>query len=150
MSLRQEIFSTRDNAMKNKDVAALSTLRVLCSEIKNAEIAAQSELSDEDIQKVIARQVKQLKDAVVDFASAGRDDLVAKNNAEIALLEQYLPAQLSDEQIQAQVDTVIAELGENADMGRTMGAVMKRVAGQADGNRVRAFVQQALNESADW
>lgn len=144
MSLRQEIFLERDNAMKNKQTAALSTLRVLCSEIKNAEIELQHELADEEVLKVISRMVKQLADAVKDFSSAGRDDLVQQNTAEIALLETYLPAQMSDEEIQSHVTAVIAELGSDAQMGLVMGAVMKRVAGQADGNRVRTFVQQAL------
>ncbi len=144
MSLRQDIFSARDNAMKANDTAALSTLRVLCSDIKNAEIAAQGELDDEAVQKVIARQVKQLKDAATDFAQAGRDDLVAQNTAEVALLEKYLPAQMSDEDIATHIDAVLADMGEGVQMGQVMGAVMKRVAGQADGNRVRELVQQKL------
>ncbi|MBP9761299.1 MAG: GatB/YqeY domain-containing protein [Candidatus Magasanikbacteria bacterium] len=142
MSLRQEIFSARDNAMRAKDTATLSTLRVLCSEIKNAEIEEQKELSDEHVQQVIARVVKQLKDAIKDFSTGGREDLVEKNMAEIAVLEAYLPAQLSDEEIIAHIQAVLAETPGPHDVGPIMGSVMKRVAGKADGTRVRTLVQQ--------
>mgnify|MGYP004005592091 CR=1 FL=1 len=145
MSLRQEIFSARDNAMKTKNTAALSTLRILCSEIKNAEIDKKSDLDDAEVQKIIARQVKQLKDAVKDFSAGGREDLVAQNMDEIALMKKYLPEELSDAAIQEYVDAVIADLGDDVDMGRAMGAVMKRVAGKADGSRVRELVQKILS-----
>ncbi|PIT86865.1 MAG: glutamyl-tRNA amidotransferase [Candidatus Magasanikbacteria bacterium CG10_big_fil_rev_8_21_14_0_10_43_6] len=145
MSLRQEIFSARDNAMKTKDTAALSTLRILSSDIKNAEIVKQSELNDTEVLAVIAKQVKQLKDAAKEFAAGGRDDLVTQNNEEIALLSAYLPAELSDAAIQEHIDATLAELGDDADMGKAMAAVMKRVAGQADGARVRALLQQSLH-----
>lgn len=146
MSLQATIDQAKIAAMKEKNQEALSTLRMLSSAIKNAEIEKQSALTDEEVQAVIARQVKQLRDANTDFQSSGRTDLVEKTNAEIALLETYLPAQMSDEELQAIVKATAEEMGvtAKADMGKLMGAVMKKVAGQADGNRVKEMVTAVL------
>ena len=148
MSLRQDIFSARDTAMKAKDAASLSTLRVLCSEIKNVEIDKGHELEDPEVLQVIARQVKQLKDAIKDFSSGGREDLVAQNQQEIELLISYLPSQLPDEDIQKIIDNVIANSDSASNMGKVMGDVMKEVAGRADGSRVRELLQKSLDSQS--
>jgi len=121
-------------------------LRILLSAIKNEEIETKEPLSDEATLQVIARQKKQLQDALMDFERGGRADLVEKTQKEIAILDQYLPAQMPDEELDAMVASVIQETGARtpADMGRVMGAVMKQVGGKADGTRVREKVAAAL------
>lgn len=130
--------------MKNRDTATLSVLRVLCSEMKNEEIEMKAELSDEKVQQLVARQVKQLKDAMQDFAAGGRDDLVAQNKQEIDILSRFLPEQLSDEALLSIVKQVVADAGEKTNVGQIMGVVMKQVQGRAEGNRVREMVQSLL------
>lgn len=139
MSIKQTLQDAQKEAMKAKDSESLSTIRQVLSAIKNEEISSGGELKDEQIQTVIARQVKQLKDALKDFEAAGRDDLAGQNKKEIALLEGYLPAQLSDEELETIVKETIAQTGATGpqDLGKVMGAVMGKVKGQADGNRVR-------------
>jgi uncharacterized protein YqeY len=133
-------------AMKAKDNATLSTLRLLLSAIKNKQIDTQHDLSEEEIQAVIKTQVKQLKDAAQTFRDGGRDELAADSEAEIKILEKYLPAQMGDEELEALVKTAVEESGAAGpqDMGRAMGAAMKAVAGRADGNRVKTLVQKFL------
>jgi hypothetical protein len=143
MSLRTTIFEDQTQAMKARDQEKLSTLRMLVSDIKNAEIEKRQELADIDVQKVVARQAKQLKDAMKDFESGGRADLLEKTKAELAVLSAYLPEEMPDDELEALVRSQIEEMPD-ADMGKVMGAVMGRVKGRADGSRVRAVVQKLL------
>lgn len=144
MSLLQDITNARNTAMKQRDAEKLSVLRILCAAVKNEEIEKGGDLSDEAVQNVIARQVKQLKDSMKDFAEAGREDLAAKAEFELGVLKQYLPEQLSDEELQKIVNDMHAEMGDGANLGALMGRVMGAVKGRADGNRVREMVQAAL------
>jgi uncharacterized protein len=146
MTLKEQLLSAQKDAMKAKDSETLSTLRMVWSAVKNEEIKAQEELNDAKVQEVIAKQVKQLKDATKDFAAGGRDDLVESTNKEVAILEAYLPEQMSDEDLKKIVDETVAGFGEvsPADMGKLMGAVMGKVKGQADGNRVKEMVSAVL------
>lgn len=146
MSLAQTLKQDMKAAMKAKDNATLSTLRLLLSAIKNKQIDTQHELSDEEIQAVIKTQVKQLKDAAGTFREGGREDMAADSEAEMKILEKYLPAQLSDEALEEVVKKAVEESGAAGpqDMGRAMGAAMKAVAGQADGNRVKDIVKSLL------
>lgn len=146
MSLKDTIKKDQITAMKAKDKATLGTIRMLLSAIANEEIDKQEALTDEDIQKVAARTVKQLNDAIKDFDAGGRADAVEEARAEIAVLQNYLPAQLSDEELRPIVEKVIADTGASApsDMGKVMGAVMKEVGSGADGNRVRTMVSELL------
>lgn len=144
MSLLQEITTARDTAMKQRDAETLEALRILCAAVKNEQIAQGGELSDEQVQAVIARQVKQVKDALSDFTAAGRSDLAEKAQKEIALYQVYLPEEMSDEELQAVVQAAVAEAGPGANVGAVMGKVMARVKGKADGNRVREMVSAAL------
>lgn len=147
MTLRNTIFEDQTAAMKARDEARLSTLRMLTAAIKNAEIEKKRELSDDEAQDVVARQAKQLSDAMKDFESGGREDLLTKTKAELGVLRAYLPKQLGDDELRAVVEEVVAQTGATsaADMGKVMGAVMGKVTGQADGNRVRALVEEALS-----
>ncbi|MBT4314884.1 MAG: GatB/YqeY domain-containing protein [Candidatus Magasanikbacteria bacterium] len=148
MSLRADITERQTEAQKSKDELRLSVLRMLWSEIKNIEIDKKKELDDKEIQQIAARQIKQLKDANKDFSSAGRDDLVSKNEAEIKILEEYLPEQMGDEELTKIIESVISETGANepGDIGKVMGAVMKKAQGQADGNKVRELASHLLSK----
>lgn len=129
--------------MKKKDAASLGTLRLLWSAIRTEEINEKKTLDDDGVLAIVSRQIKQLLDAMKDFETGGRADLVERAKAELALLGAYMPAQMSDEELAATVRRVIADAVASGakDIGRVMGAVMKEVKGKADGNRVR---QKAL------
>ena len=129
--------------MKARETIRVGTLRYLLSELKNAEID-QGELDQEQVNKVIAKQVKQMKDALSDFESAGKTEIVAEETQKIAILEEFLPEQLSDAEIEAVVTTVLAETDERH-MGKVIGIVMGKMRGKADGARVSAAVKKALS-----
>lgn len=147
MSLAQTIFSAQIEAMKAKKKEELEVLRMLVAAIKNAQIDAKEELDDQAVQGILKRHVKQLKDALGDFDQAGRTDLSAKTKQEIDIVSQFLPAELSDEELKAIVDNIVGTLSEEekTNIGRVMGAVMKEVAGRADGTRVRDMVNTTVN-----
>lgn len=147
MSLSQQITDDMKEAMKAKNDATLSTLRLLRSAMKNKQIDVQHELSDVEIQEVIKIQVKQLKDAINDFKAGGRMDLAEGNQKELEVLNKYLPAELSDEELQTIVKEAVIQSGATAksDMGKAMGFVMKAVAGRADGTRVKKLVESLLS-----
>lgn len=134
-------------AMKARDAFAVSVLRMLRAAIQNAEIEKRGELDEDTILALMKSEVKRLRDALEQFRSGGREDLVEKNEKEIAFLEKYLPAQLNDDALRAIVKDVIAGSGEVTpkDFGRVMSAAMKEAKGQADGGRVRAFVKEMLS-----
>jgi len=146
MSTLEKINTDLTTAMKEKKEAELSTLRLLRSALKNKQIDLMRELVEEDVLAVIRTQIKQLKDAIDSFASAGRNDLVEKNKAELLTLEKYLPAELSDEDLEKVVKEALLAAGfsTKADMGKAMGVVVKAVAGQASGARVKEFVEKNL------
>ncbi len=146
MSTLEKINADLTAAMKEKKEAVLSTLRLLRSALKNKEIELIRELKEEDVLAVIKTQIKQLKDAIVSFEAAGRNDLVEKNKNELATLEGYLPAEMSDEDLEKTVRAALAESGisAKADMGKAMGTVMKAVAGQANAGRVKEVLEKVL------
>ena len=137
-------------AMKAKDATAVSTFRMLRAAMKNAEIDKQiKELGDEEALDVIGREVKILRDALSDFEKAGRQDLAESTKTELALLTTFLPAQCSEEEIQAAVAKKAAELGLSGETayGRLMGEVMKELKGKADGNSVGKAVKEFLQKA---
>ncbi len=133
-------------AMKAKNESALSTLRMAKSALKNKQIDTGKELTDDEAQAVLRTMVKQYKDALADFTNAGRTDLATKQAGEIELLERYLPSAMPEGELEQLTKEVIAETGATSakDMGKVMGAVIKKAAGRADGNSVRAIVQKLL------
>lgn len=143
MDFKSQLMQQMKEAMKARDSVRVGTLRYLLSEVKNAEID-QGELSEEAITKLITKQVKQMKDALKDFIAAGRDEIVSEEEAKIAILEEFLPEQLSDEKLDAIVAEVVGGT-EEKNMGKVIGMVMSKVAGQADGNRVASAVKKALS-----
>lgn len=150
MSLQQRISEDLKAAMKARERDRLSTLRMLLSALKNQAIehgrGPQGTLSDDEVLAVLAREKKKRDEAAASFAEAGRDEQAAKEQAEAAHISEYLPAQLSDEELEAEVDAAIAEVGASsmADMGPTMKAAMERIGGRAEGSRVSAVVRARL------
>ena len=150
MSLRSDIEQRFVEAMKAKDADRVSTYRMLRSALKNAEIDKQvKELSDDQVLEVIGREVKKLKDALADFEKAGRTELSDKTNAELALLNGFLPAQLSEDDVRAAVAQKAAALGLSGEAayGRLMGEVMKDLKGKADGGTVGKAVKEFLQKT---
>lgn len=134
--------------MKARDKRTVAALRMVLSRIKETRVAPghSGEVTDDEVQTLIRREAKRRTEAAEAFAAAGRDELSANEKTELAVLERYLPQQLSDEQILAVIDQTIADTGASAaaDFGRVMGAVMVQIGGQADGKRVNALVRQRL------
>lgn len=143
MNLQDQLMEDMKQAMRDKDQIKLGMIRLLRAEVKNKEID-EGALNDADVQKVAAALIKQLKDAIPDFEKAGRTELVEEQTAKIAVLESYLPAQMSDADLEAVVAEAIESL-DNPNMGMAMKAVMAKVGGQADGQRISKLVQQKLN-----
>lgn len=148
-TLNEQIMNDLKEAMKQKDQAAMTTLRALKSAIKYAaieKVGADGELPDIDAIAVVRKQIKQRRDSVDQFTAGGRPDLAASESAEISVLERYLPAALSDAETEALVAAVIAELGASSkqDMGRVMKALQDRSAGRADGKILSQLVAKAL------
>ncbi len=141
MSLIEKLQEEQKNAMKARDRDRLTVLRGLLAAVKNKQIDSDKELTEEEIQKVIASQGKQLKDALKDFETAEREDLIEKTKAEIEIIETFLPKQLEDQEIEVIAQDVISKVGKE-NFGLLMGAVMKEIAGRADGQRVRVVVQK--------
>lgn len=138
MSLQDQLLEDMKQAMKAKATEKLGVIRFLRAELKNYEIDNGS-LTDEDVQKVIAKMIKQMQDAMADFKSAGRDDLVSEEEAKIAILQSYLPEQLSDEELASIVQSVV-ESNPDLDRGPVIGKVKAEVGNKADGKRVAAAV----------
>jgi len=130
-------------AMKARDKQRLQVLRMLQAAVKQIEIDQRVELDDEGVVRSYAKKVK---DSLAGARDAGRDDLVAGAEAELALVEQYLPAEMSDDEIAKLVEAAVAETGAEGmkDMGRVMKAAMAAFAGRADGSRVSAAVKKRL------
>ncbi|MBK1614193.1 glutamyl-tRNA amidotransferase [Rubrivivax gelatinosus] len=146
MSLKERITEDMKAAMRAKDSERLSTIRMLQAAIKQREVDERVVLDDAAIVAIVDKLIKQRKDSVTAFEQGGRPDLVAKESAEIRVLEAYLPQRLSADEIGAQVAALVAELGATGpgDMGKVMAAAKARLAGQAEMALVSAAVKQAL------
>jgi uncharacterized protein YqeY len=147
MTLNEKIGAEITTAMKAKDATRLSALRMLKAAVMNKGVEKNRDLEDGEILQVVASLVKQRKDSVEQFEKAGRTDLVAKETAEIAILQEYLPPAASQDDIDAAVAAAIAESGATSvkDMGKVMKAVMPKLAGRnADGKAVNEAVRRAL------
>jgi uncharacterized protein YqeY len=146
MSLKDQLTSDMKEAMKAKDAERLGTIRQIRSAIKNKEIDQKTELDDQAIISVINTQVKQRREAAQMYADNDRPELAAKEEAELKILQQYLPAQLSEQEIRTIVTAVIEEVGASSakDMGKVMPQVMARTKGQADGKLVNQLVRESL------
>ncbi len=144
MSLKDSIVEDMKAAMKAGEKDRLKVIRLILAAIKQVEVDSRSELDDAAVLGVLEKMVKQRRDSVEQYTKGGRDDLATIEKDEIVILETYLPEQLGDDEIDALVDNVIAETGAESirDMGKVMGAIKAKVAGQADmgvvGGKVKA------------
>lgn len=147
MTILEVLNTDLTNAMKNSDAAVRDTLRMVKTAIKNTEINLGHELSDEEVITVLSKEVKQRNDAATAFTDGNRPELAAKEQSEIAILQKYLPAQMTEEEITTIVEQKIAETGATsmADIGKVMGALMPKVKGKADGNLVNQLVRSKLS-----
>jgi uncharacterized protein len=147
MSLLDTLNQDMKQAMKNKEKQKLSVIRMLKASLQNEAIKHGHELNEEEELTVLAREMKQRKDSLQEFEKAGREDLVAGLQDEIAVLTPYLPKQLTEEELHEIVAQTISETGaaSKADIGKVMGALMPKVKGKADGGLVNRIVQQQLS-----
>ncbi|MCB0213835.1 MAG: GatB/YqeY domain-containing protein [Anaerolineae bacterium] len=146
MPIKDQLDADLKNAMKSGDKALVSTLRSLKSALKYAEIDVGGSLSEDDAIAVFGKQAKQRRDSIAEFQKAGRTDLVEQEQTELSVIETYLPAQLSEDEIRARVQAVIAEQGvtDVKGMGLVMKHVMADLKGQADGKVVNKIVRELL------
>lgn len=144
--LKDRVAEDMRAAMKARDQVRVSTLRMLMTAIKNAEVERGRSLDDGEVVEMTSREAKRRKESIEAFGKGGRADLVANEEAELAVLQEYLPAAISEEDLARVVDEAIAEAGATTskDMGRVMKAVMPKVAGRADGAAVSALVKSRL------
>lgn len=150
MSLEQNIMEQIKGAMKSKDEAALRTLRAIKAEILKEKTAAgaKENLEESDEQKILQRMAKQRRDSLQIFEEQNREDLAAKEREELAILEKFLPQQLSESELRAALQLIISETGASspADMGKVMGAATKKLAGQVDGKAISAMTKELLSK----
>lgn len=133
-------------AMKARDKDTLSVVRMLKAAVQNEQIEVGHDLTPDEEIGVLNREYKQRKESLAEFKKAGRDDLIAKTQAEMKVVENYLPKQLSDEEVKAKVEEIIKQLNASSmkDFGKVMGASMKALKGQADGQLVNKTVKSLL------
>lgn len=148
MNISKDISSEIVESMKKKEDFKLSTLRLLKSALKNAEIDAKRELTEEEELSIIEKQAKQRREASVQYKSAGRNDLAEKEEKELEIMKKYLPEKLSLEEIKKIVLKLKEETGTTgqADFGKLMGKAMAELKGKADGGTVGSVVKEALSE----
>ena len=146
MALKEQLLADLQASMKAKDTVKKSTVTMIRAAILQVEKDNKVELGDAEIQEIIAKQMKQRRDALDEFKKAERDDLIAQTEAEMRVIEAYLPKQLTQEEIEAIVDETIKETGAESakDMGKIMGALMPKVKGLADGKLVNQIVREKL------
>ena len=146
LSLKAQITEDMKAAMRAKETDRLGTIRLLQAAIKQREVDERIELDDAAVLAVIDKMLKQRKDSITAFEQAGRDDLVAKEAAEVAVLQVYMPAQLSEAEVDAAVRDAVAKVGASGpqDMGKVMGILKPALAGRADMTQVSARVKAAL------
>ena len=148
MSLQKEVMEKMKEAMKSKDTTALEALRALKSAFLLANTSGSGvELSESDEIKIVQKLVKQRKDSAAIFNEQGREDLVEPELAQSAVLEKFLPAQMSEEEITAVIEKIIADTGASSmkDMGKVMGMASKQLAGKADGKTISGIVKSSLS-----
>lgn len=146
MSLKEKITEDMKAAMRAKDSARLGTIRLLTAAIKQKEVDERVEVSDAQVLAIIEKMIKQRKDSISQFEVGGRQDLAEIEKAELAVLAAYMPASLSDAEVQAAVTAAVAEAGAAGpqDMGKVMAVLKPRLAGRADMTAVSGLVKAAL------
>ncbi len=148
MSLKEKISDDMKAAMRAKESGKLATIRLIIAAIKQKEVDERIELGDEQVLAVIEKMIKQRKDSITQFEAGGRQDLADIEKAEMAVLSDYMPAQMSDAEVQAEVAAAVAQVGAAGpqDMGKVMGVLKGKLAGRADMTAVSAQVKAALSK----
>lgn len=146
MSLKQKLQEDLKTSMKNKDTLRKSVITLIRSSIKQIEIDKRIELNDDDIIDIISKQLKQRNDSLEQFLTAGREDLVEETRSEIKVLKEYLPQQLSEEELNEIVKQTISEVGATSmkDMGKIMSVIKPKTKGRADGKLINKLVKENL------
>ena len=147
MSLQEQISAALKDAMRARDEAKLTTLRLVLTAIKKREKEARSLLEDQEVISVITSQIKQRRESIEQYRKAGREDLAQTEENELQILQGYMPEQVSEEEISNTLDEIIAEVGAVSmkDMGKVMKAAMAKLAGKAEGGAINAMVKAKLS-----
>ena len=147
MTLKERLMENMKVSMRNKETLKKSVITMIRASVKQKEVDDRVDVNDDDVIELIAKQLKQRKDALVEFEKAERDDLIAQTKAEIEILASYLPQQLTDEELEAVVRDAVAEVNAQSikDMGKIMGKVMAVAKGRVDGKRINEMVKKVLN-----
>lgn len=147
MSLKETLMQDLKTAMKNKDKRTKDTITMVRAAIKQKEVDDHVELNDDDVIRIIAKEIKERRGSIEEFQKAGRDDLIDSTKAEIDVLLNYMPEQLSEEELEAMIRKVMEEnnITEKKQMGLLMKSIMPKVQGRADGKAVNAIVNRILN-----
>jgi len=150
MSLKAQIQEDMKNAMRAKETARLGTIRLLLAAMKQREVDERIELTDSDVLTIIEKMIKQRKDSITQYEAGARQDLADIEKAEMAILSTYMPAALSDAEVQAEVDAALAETGAAGmqDMGKVVAILKGKLAGRADMGKVSGMVKAALSKKA--
>ena len=146
MTMKSRLDDDLRQAMRNRDTVRRDVIRYLRSEIRNQEIRVQKDLDDEGVVQVLSRQAQQRRDSIEAFAEANRADLVEKEQAELAIIMEYLPQQMTRDEISELVQQVVADVGATGpgDMGKVMSQIMPQVRGRAEGREVSSIVMDTL------
>lgn len=151
MALKETILDELKNAMKNKDAGRLQVLRSLKAKILEKEISerkgGESDISDEQVLEVLMKAAKQRKESIDSFEKGGREDLVEKEKAELAIIEEFLPQMMSEDEVRTAVKEQIEKMGASdmSDMGKVMGVMMGKLKGKAEGSLVSRVVKEELS-----
>jgi uncharacterized protein len=148
MSLKERITEDMKMAMRAKDAGRLGTIRLLLSEMKKKEVDERIELTDAHITAIIEKMIKQRKDSISQFEAGGRQDLADKEKEEITVLSVYMPAAISDTEVQNEVQAAVKETGAAGpqDMGKVMAVLKAKLAGRADMTKISGLVKAALSK----
>jgi len=147
MDLKEQIKSDVKDAMRAKEVVKRDTLRNIQAGIKQIEVDERRDVTDADVEAILMKYLKQREDAKVQFSDAGREDLVEKEDAEIAIVKAYLPEPMDDAELESTLTEVIATVGAQSmkEMGKVMGAAKSAIGSRADGGRINQMVKKLLN-----
>ena len=148
MDLKERLTADSREALKAGEKLRLSALRMLLAEIKNAEIAKKGELTEDELLVIATRDAKKHRESIEEFAKGGRQDLVEKETFELSVIQQYLPEQMPDDEVQKIIAETIEEGGASspADLGKVMGKLMPKVKGKADGKKINQLVREMLQQ----
>ncbi|MCH5209722.1 MAG: GatB/YqeY domain-containing protein [Oscillospiraceae bacterium] len=147
MSLKEKLAQDLKESMKNKDIVRKSTVQLVRTAILQVEKDKKVTLDDEDILEVIAKQLKQRKDSLPEYEKSGREDLISQLKQEMEVLMEYLPKQLTEDELRPIVEAAVKSVGATGmkDMGKVMEAVMPQVKGRADGKAISAIAKSLFN-----